>query len=100
MDDKKAQDIIVLDMRKQVNFCDYCVLCSGNTDRMVRALSDHIIESLKEQGYSVPIKQGGRDASWIVLDAGDIVTHIFQKDARNFYRLESLWSETKEVKWA
>jgi ribosome-associated protein len=95
--DKKAQDIVVLDMRKLVNFCDYFVICSGNTDRQVRAVADHIDEELKERGMSARFKQGLKASDWVIFDAGDVVTHIFQKDVREFYGLEYLWQEARQV---
>ena len=92
-------DIVVLDMRKQVNFTDYFVICSGNTDRQVHAIADYIDEQLGQLGIKTSFKKhsGGKD--WIVFDAGDVVTHIFQKQARDFYNLEYLWREAKPIAW-
>ena len=97
--DKKALDIVVLDMRRVANFCDYFVICGGNTNRQVRAIADHIEEGLGELGIRLSFKQGFKQSDWIVFDAGDVVTHIFEKDLRDFYRLEYLWQEAKRVKW-
>lgn len=97
--DTKAEDIVVLDMRKVVNYCDYFVLCSGNTDRQVRAIADRITEGLVDFGVSIPLKEGVRSADWIVLDGGDVVAHIFQKRVREFYQLEYLWQDAKEIPW-
>ena len=97
--DKKAEDIVILDMKRIVNFCDYFVICSGNTDRQVRAIADHIDEGLEKVGSKLHLKKGMKDSSWIVFDTGDIVTHIFQKQLRDFYRLEHLWQEAKMVNW-
>lgn len=96
--DKKAQDIVVLDMRKVVNFCDYFVICSGNTVRQVRAIAEHIDEEFEKLGRSLRFKQGFKTSDWVVFDAGDVVVHIFEKDVRAFYGLEYLWREAKEVK--
>lgn len=95
--DKIAQDIVILDMRKVVNFCDYFVICSGNTSRQVRAIAEHIDEELGECGMPLRFKQGLKNSDWVVFDAGDVVTHIFQKDVREFYALEHLWQEAKKV---
>ncbi len=95
--DKKALDIIILDMRKLVNFCDYFVICSGNTARQVRAIADHIDEEFENLGMALRFKQGFKASDWIVFDAGDVVAHIFQTDVREFYGLEHLWQEAKEV---
>ena len=97
--DKKALDIVVLDMRKVANFCDYFVLCSGNTDRQVKAVADGIEEGLYTRGIKVKRPEGMMDKNWVVLDLGDVVAHVFQKDAREFYRLEYLWQEAKTVEW-
>lgn len=96
--DKKAQEIVILDMRKLVNFCDYFVICSGNSVRQVRAIADHIDEELSDQGMPLRFKQGLKNSDWIVFDAGDVVTHVFQKDVREFYGLEYLWQEAKVLK--
>ena len=86
-------------MRKVANFCDYFVICSGNTSRQVRAIADHIEEELNQLGIKLSFKQGLKVSDWIVFDAGDVVVHIFEKELREFYRLEYLWQEAKRVKW-
>ncbi len=86
-------------MRKMVNYCDYFVLCSGNTNRLVSAISEYIEEKLEELGISVNISQGAKQSNWVVIDAGDVLIHIFQKDLRDFYKLEYLWRDAKKVEW-
>ena len=95
--DKKAEDILILDMRKVVNFCDYFVICSGNTDRHVKAIADGIDEGLEKIGVGIHSKQGMNKCDWIVFDTGDVIAHIFQKELREFYRLEYLWQEAEIV---
>lgn len=95
----KAQDIVILDMRKLVNFCDYFVICSGNTFRQVRAIAEHIDEEFGKLGMPLRFKQGFKASEWVVFDAGDVVVHVFQKDVREFYGLEYLWQEAKEVRF-
>ena len=85
-------------MRKIVNFCDYFVICSGNTVRQVRAIAEHIDEKFSNLGMSLRLKKGFKASDWIVFDAGDVVVHIFVTDVREFYGLEYLWQEAKEVK--
>jgi len=97
--DKKAEEIVVLDMKKIVNFCDYFVICSGNTDRHVHAIANGIGEGLDIAGVKIPFKQGKNASSWLVFDTGDVVAHVFQKEARDFYKLEYLWKEANEVSW-
>jgi ribosome-associated protein len=96
---KKAEDIVVLDMRRVVNFCDYFVICSGNTDRQVRAIADSLDEGLEHLGMRAYVKQGLKKSDWVIYDLGDVVTHIFQKHARAFYNLEYLWQEAKKINW-
>lgn len=86
-------------MRKVVNFCDYFVVCSGNSDRHVRAIADCIEEGLGGIGLNSYFKEGLKDCTWVIFDMGDVVTHIFQKSTREFYRLEYLWQEAKKVSW-
>ena len=97
--DKKAEDIIVLDMRKIVNFCDYFVICSGNTNRQVKAIAEGIEEGLTKLNIQASLTSGSKTSDWIVFDFGDVVTHIFQKQLREFYRLEYLWQEAKPIEW-
>ncbi len=96
---KKAENIVILDMRKVANFCDYFVICSGDSDRQVRAIAEGINEGLEKLGIEIKYKQGLKHAYWILLDLGDVVTHIFHEEAREFYSLEYLWQEAKSVPW-
>ncbi|MBP6343034.1 MAG: ribosome silencing factor [Candidatus Omnitrophica bacterium] len=106
--DKKAEDIKVLDMREVANFCDYFVICTGTSDRQVKAIADHIELSLAELGVKIRYKHGLRGSnsknadeepigSWALLDMGDIVVHVFEPNAREFYSLEYLWRDAPEV---
>lgn len=94
----KARDVCLLDMRRLVNFCDMFVICSGDTDRHVKAIADRIEEGLAKKGLKPYSRQADSRADWIVLDMGSVVAHIFQKQARDFYQLEYLWREApKEI---
>lgn len=86
-------------MKGVVNFCDYFVICSGTTGRHVGGIADNIEDGLYELGIKVGLKQGEKRADWVVFDAGDVVTHIFQKDSRKFYELEYLWHEAKRIEF-
>ena len=92
-------DIVILDMRKVVNFCDYFVICSGNTDRMVRAIADSIADELEVVGLKYASKIRAQASDWMVFDAGDVVAHIFQKKTREFYNIEHLWQEAPATPW-
>ena len=91
--------MVVLDMRKQVNFCDYFVICSASSDRLVKAIADHLEDELKKMGVTLDTKGAVRHSNWIVLDTGDVIAHIFQKQVREFYNLEGLWQEAKQIAW-
>jgi ribosome-associated protein len=86
-------------MRKVANFCDYFVICTGNTDRQVRAIALGIEESVEKLNLNPPRRQGLSDARWVVLDLGDVVVHVFEKLTREFYGLDYLWQEAKVVSY-
>jgi ribosome-associated protein len=91
--DKKAQDIVVLDMRRPSQFCDYFVIASGNTARQVRAISDNIEEKARRNGIKTLHIEGYEEGSWVLMDYQDIVVHIFISQIREFYDLERLWRD-------
>ncbi len=97
LDHKKAQDITVLDIQGVSLLSDYFVICSGSSTVQIKALADHIEEMLGEMGYSPNHKEGYHSASWILLDYGEIVVHIFHQESRVFYNLERMWSDAKQV---
>lgn len=86
-------------MRNIVNFCDYFVICTGTSDRHARAVADGIQDGLEDAGVNVDYIEGLRESNWIVFDLGDVITHIFTKPTREFYRLEFLWQDAKRIKW-
>ena len=93
--DKKAIDIRVIDLRGIVSYTDFFVICTGNTERQVKAIHDAVNEVLKHaEDRLLPRRtEGVREARWILLDYLDVVVHIFTPDAREYYRLEQLWGE-------
>lgn len=98
--DIKAQKIVILDMRRVVNFCDYFVLCSGTSTRQVRSIAEGIEDGLEEQhGIRTRFKQGMKEGRWILLDFGTVVVHVFESDAREFYGIEYLWKGADRVDW-
>lgn len=86
-------------MRKVANFCDFFVLCTGNSSRQIRAIADNIDEGLGVPGGKRRTKKGLKEGKWVVLDFGNVVAHIFDSETREFYGLEYLWQEAKKVKW-
>ena len=93
-DDKKAHDIVALDLRGMVGYTDYFVICTGTSDRQAKAIHDGIHEGMKrEQGILPRRVEGLPDAHWILMDYLDVVAHVFTPQTREFYRLEHLWGE-------
>lgn len=92
--DKKAHDLVELDMRGVLGYTDWFVICSGNTDRQTKAIHDGIFEGLKREHGLLPRRvEGLPTADWILMDYLDVVVHIFTPATRDFYRLEQLWGE-------
>lgn len=92
--EKKAHDIVELDMRGLVGYTDFFVICTGNTDRQVKAIHDGILESVKREHGRTPRRvEGLGRAQWVLMDYLDAVVHIFTPATREFYRLEQLWGE-------
>lgn len=84
-------------MRKALTFCDYFVICSGSSHRMVKAISDEIKKSLQSSGISPSHTEGEKEASWALIDYGDVIVHIFYEETRSFYNLEWLWSDAARL---
>ena len=95
MQEKKAHDIVVLDLKEVKNaIADYFVICSGNSDTQIEAISDSIEEHIHKQTKQKPWKREGREnKEWILLDYVDVVAHVFNKEKRSFYGLEELWGD-------
>ena len=92
--DKKAIDIVELDLRGVLGYTDYFLICSGNTSRQTKAIHDGILEGLKHEHAMIPRRvEGASRADWILMDYLDVVVHIFTPETRGFYRLEQLWGE-------
>ena len=99
MDEKKAEDVRILDLRKVHGApAEFFVIATGNVPSHVSALSDAVFETVKKATGLNPHKvEGYNNAEWILMDYFDVVVHIFQKDKRQFYRLDELWSDGEEV---
>ena len=94
---KKAEDIVILNVADQTVVCSYFVIASGKSTTQVRALGDAVEEALKKQGVEPVRSEGLREGRWGVLDYGDVVVHIFNEESRLFYYLERLWDSGKNV---
>jgi ribosome-associated protein len=92
--DKKAQDVVALDLRGVSALTDGFVICSGNTDRQAKAIHDAIHAGLKQEHGLLPRRvEGAQEARWILMDYFDVIVHVFVPEARDFYRLEALWGD-------
>ena len=89
--DKKARGVIRLDVRQRTSIADYFVICEGDTDRQVRAITDSIVRACREQGARPFHTAGYQDGSWVVLDYASVIVHVFLPGEREYYDLESLW---------
>ena len=96
--EKKAIDMIALDLREIASFTEFFIIATGANQRQVQAIADEINEHLKKQLGARPVRiEGYRAAEWVLLDYGDFVIHIFDKDAREFYDLPRLWRDARPV---
>lgn len=96
--DKKAEDIMVIDVANLLVVTDYFVIATGQNDRQVRSIADEIEDQLREKTGIKPIgREGTEESKWVLLDFADIVVHVFQPEERDFYRLERLWGEAPRV---
>ena len=95
--DKQASDIVLLDTRRVCSFADYFVICSGDSERQIRAVYDEIEHALKKEGVTLCHREGTIDSGWLLIDAGDVIVHIFAPFEREYYQLDKLWSRASTV---
>ena len=92
LDDAKAEDTTAIDLAGKTSIADHMVIASGRSDRHVGAIAEQIISRLKDEGYGNAKVEGMPLCEWVLIDAGDIIVHIFKPEVRNFYNLEKMWS--------
>ena len=96
--DKKAIDIVALDLRGVAGYTDFFLICSGGSDRQTKAIHDGIHEGMKKQHDTLPRRvEGASEARWILMDYLDCVVHVFTPDTRDYYRLEQLWGDVPRL---
>jgi ribosome-associated protein len=93
LEDKKAKDTEIIDIKELTILADYFIICSGTSTRHVKSLADAVEEKLEELGIFKSNKEGYDSAGWILLDYGDVVVHIFREEERQYYNIERLWSD-------
>ncbi|WP_247658547.1 ribosome silencing factor [Aquabacter sp. L1I39] len=94
LDDDKSEDIVSIDLRGKTSIADYMVIASGRSQRHVGAVADHLIEGLKAKGVRNVRVEGQPACDWVLIDAGDVIIHVFQPEVRSFYNIEKMWSGT------
>ncbi|MEH6632417.1 MAG: ribosome silencing factor [Halopseudomonas aestusnigri] len=91
LEDDKAEDIVVIELAGKSSIADYMIIASGNSSRQVSAMSDHLLRGLKNSGMKSIIAEGKERGDWVLVDAGDVVVHLFRPEVRAFYNLEKMW---------
>lgn len=97
LDDKKARDVKVLKTAEQTVLADYFVICNGTSSTHIKALVDEVDKQLSEAGEPPIRREGLRSDIWVLMDFGSVIVHVFTDEARKFYNLERLWSDSEEV---
>lgn len=100
LDEDKAQDIVVIDLKDKSSVADSLIVASGRSHRHVGALADHLLRALKDAGAGKARVEGLPHCDWVLIDAGDIVIHIFRPEVRSFYNIEKIWSVEPPVRSA
>lgn len=91
--DRRAEDLLIMDMRGLMTICDFFVVCSGRSRLHVEAIAEEVEEQMREVGVKPWHREGIPDSSWVIADYGDVVLHVFEPEARAFYNLEGLWGD-------
>ena len=98
-EEKKAAHVVVLDVRELTSIADYFIVCSTNNERQARAITDDLRVAMREQGLRELGVEGVNDARWILQDFGDLVVHVFHESQREFYDIEGLWADARQLRW-
>jgi len=98
-DDLRAQDVVVLDLREVTSVCDFFVIATGASTRLMRAVVEEVNKHFKSDDWPYRQLEGSQNDQWILADFGDLILHIFQPEARDMYDLEGLWADAQTVDW-
>lgn len=98
LDEKKGEDIRIIDISQVSTIADYFIIANGNSNSQVNALVDNIEEQMGKAGFDCNQREGYNTGAWVLLDFGDVIIHVFDKENRSFYNLERIWSDGREVK--
>lgn len=92
--EKKGENIVLMDLQQVTPIADYFVIAEGNNERLLRAITDHVREQVKEKAAKIPLRTEGRGSpGWVLMDYGDVVVHLFSPQLRKYYDLEALWAD-------
>lgn len=97
LDDNKAEEITSIDLAGKTGIADFMVIATGGSQRQVAALTDYVVKGLKALGHKDIVVQGLEQADWVLIDAGDVIAHIFRPEVRSFYNLDKLWTTDIEA---
>lgn len=93
LDDKQAEDIVTIDVHEVNPFTDYYAVCTAKNVRHAQSLAEFVSKEAEKNGYSIRVREGERDSTWVLLDMNEVVVHIFTAETRKLYRLETLWGD-------
>ena len=97
LEDKKGEDIVMIDISQVSVLADYFVICSAGNDSQIQALVDNVDEKMHENGYQIRQQEGRNSGTWVLLDYGDVIVHIFERVNRSFYNLERIWNDGRRI---
>lgn len=97
LDEKKGIDIVILDISEVSIISDYFVIASGSNSNQLKAMADEVEENLYKAGFKLNHIEGFQSQNWILLDFGDIIVHLFDKESRDFYNIERIWADAKKI---
>jgi ribosome-associated protein len=97
LDAAKAEDVVCIDLKGKTSIGDHMVLASGRSQRHVGAVADHIVRKLKDEGFGRACVEGQPQCDWVLIDAGDVIVHVFRPEVREFYNLEKMWSADRPM---
>ena len=97
LEDKKGEDIVMIDISQVSVLADYFVICSAGNDSQIQALVDNVDEKMHENGYQIRQQEGRNSGTWVLLDYGDVIVHIFERENRSFYNLERIWNDCRRI---
>ena len=97
LDDNKAEDVVVMDLKGKTSIASYMVIASGTSQRHVASLAEKVQENLKKASYKSTV-EGAEKADWVLIDAFDVIVHLFKPEVRDFYSIEKMWSSVAEIR--